>query len=205
MRVLVACEESQRVTLAFRSFGHQAFSCDLKDCSGGFPEYHIKGDCLAVIESNSWDLIIAHPPCTYLSIAGACNLVDRNGNIKDFQRYDNMLAAVDFFYKIYNIEGVRLCVENPRPMARCGLPPFSQSIQPFEFGDNFSKLTLLWLKNLPPLIGDCYSANKRSAPDCLSWTLLHSSPTVRSKTFNGIAYAMARQWGSLEPLCRYHE
>ncbi|MBO4940309.1 MAG: DNA cytosine methyltransferase [Clostridia bacterium] len=192
MRVLVACEESQRVCMAFREKGHIAFSCDLKDCSGGFSQYHIKGDCWSVIENHSWDLIIAHPPCTYLSIVGAPNLV-KNGVI-DEVRYEKMLLARDFFMRFYNLNGVRLCIENPRPMKRCCLPPFSQSIQPFEFGDPYTKLTLLWLKGLPLLIGNNYSVNKRSAPGCVSWNLVHHDSENRSKTFYGIAKAMAEQW-----------
>ena len=193
MRVLVACEESQRVCLAFRERGHLAFSCDLKECSGGFPEWHIKGDCIAVIENNSWDLIIAHPPCTYLSVAGACNLVNGNGEIINQQRYEKMLQARDFFMKFYNLTGVKVCIENPRAMARCNLPPYSQVIQPFQFGDPYSKQTLLWLKGLPYLMPYCYSLNKRKFGE--SWCALHWSPTQRSKTFPGIARAMAQQWG----------
>lgn len=193
MRVLVACEESQRVTIAFRERGHLAFSCDLKDCSGGFPEWHIKSDCFSVIEHNCWDLIIAHPPCTYLSVAGACNLVNGNGEIINFQRYEKMLQAREFFMKFYNLTGVKVCIENPRAMARCNLPPYSQVIQPFQFGDPYSKQTLLWLKGLPYLFPECYSLNKRNFGE--SWCAIHHSATQRSKTFPGIARAMAYQWG----------
>lgn len=192
MRVLVACEESQRVMIAFRELGHQAFSCDLQDCSGGFPEHHIKGDVIPVIEHNSWDLIIAHPPCTYLCVAGACNLVDKNGNIKDYQRYENMLAAREFFMFFYNLTGVKVAIENPRPMARANLPPYSQIIQPFQFGENYSKQTMLWLKDLPLLIPECYALSARKFGE--SWCKIHRSAKDRSKTFVGIARAMARQW-----------
>ena len=193
MRVLVACEESQRVTIEFRKLGHLAFSADLKDCSGGFPEWHIKGDCWSVIESQSWDLIIAHPPCTYLSVAGACNLVNGNGEIINQQRYEKMLEAREFFMRFYNLTGVKVCIENPRAMVRCNLPPYSQVIQPYQFGENYSKQTLLWLKGLPYLMPECYAASKRSFGE--SWCAVHSSPTQRSKTFYGVARAMARQWG----------
>lgn len=194
MKVLVACEESQRVTIAFRDYGHRAYSCDLKDCSGGHPEWHIKGDCMEVIENNSWDLIIAHPPCTYLSNAGACCLFDSSGNIKNMERYEKMLQAREFFYKFYNLEGVKLCIENPKPFSAAGLPLYSQVIQPYEFGDPYTKLTLLWLKGLPLLFPDCYASNKRSPGGTLSWCDIHRSAVQRSKTFNGIANAMARQW-----------
>ena len=200
MRVLVACEESQRVCMAFRDRGHLAFSCDLKDCSGGFPQYHIKADCFSVIESNSWDLIIAHPPCTYLSRVGACHLLSRGGIIKDRQRYESMLAAKEFFMRFYNFDGVRLCIENPIPMGIAGLPPYSQAIQPYEFGDPYSKKTLLWLKNLPYLMPLNYGYRNRSLPGIRSWTDVYHDSTNRSKTFPGIASAMATQWGNLPPL-----
>ena len=200
MRVLVACEESQRVCMAFRDRGHIAFSCDLQDCSGGFPQYHIKGDCKSVIESHSWDLIIAHPPCTYLSRVSAVCLCNADGTIKDYQRYDKMLAAREFFMYLYNLEGIRLCIENPIPMKLCNLPPYSQVIQPYEFGDEYTKKTLLWLKNLPYLMPLNYGARNRSLPGLKSWTLIHSDAKNRSKTFPGIASAMATQWGCLSSL-----
>ncbi len=195
MRVLVACEESQRVTIEFRKMGHIAFSSDIKDCSGGFPEWHKKGDCRAVIDSECWDLIIAHPPCTYLAVAGACNLVNARGEIINQQRYENMLEARDFFMYFYNLTGVKVCIENPRPMARAGLPPYSQVIQPYQFGENYSKQTMLWLKDLPLLMPECYALSKRSFGE--SWCAVHRNATMRSKTFTGIARAMAKQWGDL--------
>lgn len=193
MNVLIACEESQRVCIEFRKLGHRAFSCDLKDCSGGFPEWHIKGDCIEVIEHNSWDLIIAHPPCTYLSVAGAVNLVNGKGEIINQRRYEEMLKAREFFMYFYNLTGSKVCIENPRAMARAELPKWSQVIQPFQFGDNYSKQTCLWLKGLPLLMPECYTLNKRSFGE--SWCAVHRSAAQRSKTFPGIARAMARQWG----------
>lgn len=195
MKVLIACEESQTSCIAFRNLGHIAYSCDLQDCSGGFPEWHIKGDCWDVIEFNNWDLIIAHPPCTYLSIAGACNMY-KNGII-DNERYERMLVARDFFMRFYNLSGVRLCIENPRAMKMANLPPYSQTIQPFEFGDPYTKLTLLWLKDLPLLFPQVYSVNKRIAPSCVSWVGTHHGSVQRSKSFAGISAAMAKQWGDL--------
>lgn len=194
MRVLVACEESQRVAMAFREYGHLAFSCDIKPCSGGFPQYHFQDDCKKVILNHSWDMIIAHPPCTYLAVSGACNLVDNKGNIKNYQRYEKMLEAREFFYWFWNLRSseIKLCLENPRPMKRAGLPPHTQVIQPFEFGENYSKQTLLWLHNLPYLIPECYSTLKRKFGE--SWCAVHKSACERSKTFQGIANAMAKQW-----------
>lgn len=193
MRVLVACEESQRVCMAFREYGHLAFSCDLKDCSGGHPEWHIKGNVIPVIENNSWDLIIAHPPCTYLSNAGACRLV-KNG-VVDSKRLELLHQAREFFMHFYNLNGVRVAIENPKPIAIANLPPYSQIIQPYDFGDDFSKLTLLWLKGLPYLMPNVIELNRRSAAP--SWCNLHRSAEQRSKTFPGIANAMAQQWGNL--------
>lgn len=195
MKVLVACEESQTVCKAFRAVGHTAFSCDIKDCSGGYPEWHIKGDCIPVVENNSWDLIIAHPPCTYLCVAGACNLYDSNGNVKDFQRYENMLKAREFFLYFYNLIGVKVAIENPKPMAKAGLPGYSQVIQPFMFGSPYSKMTMLWLKDLPLLMPYCYTENKRIFGT--SWCAVNRSAEKRSKTFPEIAEAMAKQWGNI--------
>jgi len=192
MKVLVACEESQRVMIEFRNRGHIAFSCDLKECSGGFPQYHIKGDCKSVIESSSWDLIIAHPPCTYLSNAGVCRFY--KDGVLDNQRYEKMLVAREFFMWFYNLEGVKLCIENPKPHSMACLPAYTQTIQPFEFGDDYTKLTLLWLKNLPPLIPLCYGYSKKSLPGIPAWTDCFRSAALRSKTFPGIAKAMAQQW-----------
>lgn len=194
MNVLVACEESQRVTIEFRKLGHRAFSCDLKSCSGGFPEWHIQDDALKVMRSSEWDLIIAHPPCTYLTVAGAVCLVDGKGEISDFSRYNEMLKAREFFMAFYNSSCRRVCIENPRPMKRADLPQWSQVIQPYDFGDEFSKQTCLWLKGLPYLIPNVIELNRRSSVGVKSWVELHRSASVRSKTFPGIARAMAQQW-----------
>ena len=194
MKVLVACEESQRVTTAFRKRGHLAFSCDIKDCSGGHPEWHIKGDViehLKKVELFYYDLIIAHPPCTYLSVAGAVNFY-KNGEVNR-ERFQKQREAVDFFMFFYNFNGCkRICIENPRAMKSAGLPPYSQVIQPYDFGDDYSKQTLLWLKGLPYLMPTVMCLNRRSAAP--SWVAEKRSPAVRSKTFTGIAEAMAQQW-----------
>lgn len=192
MRVLVACEESQMITTAYRKLGVSAFSCDLKPCSGSLPQYHIQADARDVVLNGCWDLIIAHPPCTYLSNAGACNLY-RNGLINP-QRHEEMIKAREFFMFFYNLTGVRVCIENPKPYALCDLPKASQTIQPFEFGDPYTKLTLLWLKGLPYLFPTSYSLNKRSSPGCVSYLSIARGSTLRSKTFPGIANAMANQW-----------
>lgn len=190
MRVLVACEESQRVTIEFRKLGHLAFSCDIKPCTGGHPEWHIQDDALKVISAAQWDLLIAHPPCTYLAVSGSCNLFKHG--VLDDERYKKMLYARDFFMSIYNSPIRRICVENPRPMKRAELPPYSQIIQPYDFGDNYSKQTFLWLKGLPLLIPNFIEFNRRLAAP--SWCAAHISSVIRSKTFTGVAKAMAKQW-----------
>lgn len=204
MNVLVACEESQIVCKEFLKFGHNAFSCDLKECSGGRPDRHIIGDCLRLLSDNvsfytcdehlhvvdKWDLLIAHPPCTYLAKSGACN------NKNDPTRIPKGFLAAQFFYKIYNCNIERVCIENPVPQRIFKLPPYSQTVQPYNFGEPYSKLTLLWLKNLPPLINTTCSLKDES----LQWCKLHSSATQRSKTFKGIAEAMANQWGCYESI-----
>ena len=199
MRVLVACEESQRVCMAFRAKGHIAFSCDLKDCSGGFPQYHIKGDCRLVIESHSWDLLIAHPPCTYFSRVNFLNYY-RNGVFNE-QRFEKALESAKFFNYLLNCGIPRICVENPVPMSlfKDVLPPYDEKIQPYEFNEPYSKATCLWLCNLPLLIPTCHVL------DHTPYVLLNGNlmdgrfdiakqSEYRSKTFYGIAKAMAEQW-----------
>ena len=148
-RILIACEESQIVCKAFRSKGFEAYSCDVQDCSGGHPEWHIKDDVLKHINAE-WDLIIAHPPCTYLSKAGARWLYA--GGELNQQRLSLGLAAKDFFNNMLNAKAKFVAVENPTPMKVYNLPEYTQAIQPWQFGHAYSKRTLLWLKNLPMLV-----------------------------------------------------
>lgn len=194
MRVLIACEESQTACIAFRERGHIAYSCDLQECSGGHPEWHIRGDCVPVIENGCWDLIIAHPPCTYLSIAGAVYMYLKDGSL-NAQRYQKMIQAREFFMYFYNLQGVRLCIENPRVMAMAQLPKYTQTIQPYQFGDDYTKKTLLWLKDLPYLIPLNYGYNDRFIEGIPSYVGTHYGSKSRSKSFEGIAKAMANQWG----------
>ncbi len=204
MNVLVACEESQAVCLAFREKGHNAFSCDLQECSGGAPQYHILGDVLPLLNGNCsfatmdgirhtitgrWDLIIAHPPCTYLSNVGAPSMFPRPGVI-DICRYQKAMAAKKFFLEFLNADCDHICVENPKPLSCVGLPPKSDQIDWTDFGGEFSKKTYLWLKGLPPLFATCPVCGK--VP---SWTACVRGSKMRSKTFPGIAAAMAAQWG----------
>lgn len=193
MKILVACEESQAVTLAFRARGHEAFSCDVQRPSGGHPEWHLKCDVKSVLD-DQWDMIIAHPPCTYLTRAGSCNLfLGQGGEIKNIARWESVQRAKEFFMLFYNHPCPRICIENPVPFARAGLPPWNQVIQPYEFGEDFSKQTCLWLKGLPPLLPTCDCRGQRG--NYPSWTKVHRSAKLRSKTFPKIAQAMAQQWG----------
>lgn len=147
MRILVACEESQAVITELRRLGHEAYSCDIQDCSGGHPEWHIKGDALELIKLK-WDMIIAHPPCTYLTSASAVRLMP-NGVI-DQDRLEKGRKAAEFFMAIWNADCPRIAIENPTPIKMFGLPPYTQKIEPFYFGDPWRKRTCLWLKGLPP-------------------------------------------------------
>lgn len=198
MRVLIACEESQTVCKAFRAKGHEAYSCDIQDCSGGHPEWHIKDDVLKHLEG--WDLIIAHPPCTYLTPAGACNIP------KDPSRIQKGHEAAEFFMRILNAPCDRIAVENPPPMKRFGLPQYSQIVYPYMFGEKYTKRIGLWLKGLPPLVPTdvvsvedmprykhIYPKTGKLKTYSLWYQQGHSKH--RSKTFKGVAEAMADQWG----------
>ena len=220
MNVLVACEESQAVCKAFRAKGHNAFSCDIQECSGGHPEWHIQGDVLPLINGNcefttvdgtkhvingKWGLIIAHPPCTYMSAAGACRMYPTAGNI-DSNRLQRALKAKEFFLQFFNATADKICIENPRPLKVVGLPKETQQIQPYQFGEPYSKLTYLWLKGLPELQStvvmpnhkpyiSCGTSRNKGNADKSGVSRAGGSSKVRSKTFPGIAQAMAEQWG----------
>ena len=203
MNVLIACEESQEVCKAFRERGHRAFSCDIQECSGGHPEWHIQDDVLKHLDG--WDLIIAHPPCTYMSGAGACRMYPKAGQI-DQERFAKAMEAKEFFMKILTADCQKICIENPRPLKCVELPPPSQSIQPYEYGEPWSKLTYLWLKGLPPLFPteivqdykpyvSCGTSRNKGNKDKSGMSRRGGAQKVRSKTFPGIAKAMAEQWG----------
>lgn len=217
MKVLIACEESQEVCKAFRARGHEAYSCDVQEPSGGHPEWHILGDALEAlnggkivtmdgIEHNvgKWDMLIAHPPCTYLSNAGARWLY-AGGNLNQ-DRYKKGLDGKDFFLKFFNADCDKIAVENPIPSSIYDLPPYTQVIQPYEYGEPWSKKTCLWLKGLPKLIPTeivsdhkpfCSSGSysKSHDPKYMGASRKGGSAKSRSKTFPGIAKAMADQWG----------
>lgn len=211
MKVLVACEESQEVCKAFRSKGHEAYSCDIQEPSGGHPEWHILGDALVAIKGGrvitmdgqthdvgKWDLLIAHPPCTYLSNAGACRL-RINGEIQSERMIKAKLAKA-MFMEFLDADIPRIAIENPVPGKIHGLPSYSQIIHPYMFGDPWLKRTCLWLKNLPLLLPThCVVPTGKwvysSVIDNSVWENKGCrTPKDRSKTFPGIACAMAAQW-----------
>ena len=216
MKILVACEESQRVCIAFRERGHEAYSCDIQEPSGGHPEWHILGDALGVLNGGTivtmdglshdigkWDMLIAHPPCTYLSNAGACRLYPKKGQLNQ-ERYNKGLEAKEFFMNFLNADCTKICVENPVPSSIFAMPPHSQEIQPYQFGHPYTKKTRLWLKGLPTLLPTeivtpvgPYVPSRTGRKDRTRYGAAKRGEDAknRSKTFPGIAKAMAEQWG----------
>lgn len=189
MRILVACEESQTLTNILRVNGHEAYSCDIKPCSGGHPEYHIQGDVRPLLRER-WDAVVAHPPCTYLSYAAA-HVWNAPGREKLRQ------AALEFFVDCYNANSDFVCVENPVGYANTAFAPATQTIHPYFFGEPYKKRTCLWLRGLPPLVHLYHSS-----ADVSSWVYQRycdsgfDRATFRSKSFQSIALAMYDQWFS---------
>lgn len=187
---------------AFRDKGHEAYSCDTEPCSGGHPKWHIQGDVTPFL-NDKWDMIIAFPPCTYLTNASAVRMRVK-GEIQQ-DRYEKMLKAKEFFMMFYNHQCEKVAIENPVPLGLCELPKYTQIIQPYQHGHEYSKRTCLWLKGLPmiqptniiteytPYVnGGCKDkdGNYRKFQG-----RNERDPKTRSKTFTGIAKAMADQWG----------
>lgn len=209
-RLLVCCEESQRVCTAFRERGWEAYSCDIEPYSGGHPEWHIQQDVLPLINGDcefdtvdgvhhvidgEWDLLICHPPCTYLSNAGARHLWKEH--ILNQERYAKGLEAKEFFMKFINAKCEHIVVENPTPSKAYNLPPYQQTIQPYEYGHPFKKTTRLWEKGVPQLIPTNIVEQRESTKIAGNWYNKGGKERQknRSKTFEGIAKAMAEQWG----------
>ena len=221
MNVLVACEESQVVCKAFREKDHNAFSCDIIDCSGGHSEWHIKQDVLPLLNgrckfttcdgelhsiSDKWDLIIAHPPCTYLTVTGNRWFnVERYGE-KAIQRQKDRKEAIKFFMKIANADCEKIIIENPVGVMSTVWRKPEQIIQPYMFGDSAEKKTCLWLKGVEPL----KATNEVEPPKRVKFDSGKTMPKwyadlwhlpreersrLRSQTFPGFAKAMAEQWG----------
>jgi hypothetical protein len=198
LRVLVACEFSGIVREAFKAKGHDAWSCDYLPTE--IPGKHYQDDVMDII-NNGWDLMIAHPPCTYLCVPGAHYLH------KQRDRWWKMYSAKDFFFKLLNSDIPKICVENPVPHKYAQLPPYNQIIHPWQFGHEVSKRTCLWLKNLPKLNntdvmenhGERYLRTRHQQEKYGKWSnskwYAKSDAKERSKTFPGIAAAMAEQWG----------
>jgi len=212
MKILVACEESQAVTKELRKLGHQAFSCDLLPCSGGHPEWHFKQDVFEVIKQG-WDMMIAHPPCTFLAVSGARWLYNKDGS-KNIERWQNQAEALDFVQKLMDAPINKIAIENPISVISSNIRKPEQIIQPWMFGDKAQKSTCLWLKNLPKLeptdIVDkgefiefiSKKGVKKKQPKWYFDALKEAKTpeerrTLRSKTFKGIAEAMATQWTRL--------
>ena len=196
MKVLVACEESQVVCQAFRKKGHEAYSCDLLPTRGENPEWHILGD----VRDNltGWNLIIAHPPCTYLANSGVCHLVKAGRFNQD--RLGRLQEAHNLFWDILNAPCEKICVENPIPHKYARLPKYTQIIQPWMFGHPEQKATCLWLKGLPKLVPtNDVKEEMMKLPDNKRQRLHYLPPSanrqrIRSTTFSGIAEAMADRW-----------
>ena len=224
MKVLIACEESQRVCIAFRERGHEAYSCDIQECSGGHPEWHIQGDVLPIINGNcefetadgqkhridgKWDLLIAHPPCTYLTVSGNRWFnVEKYGE-KAIKRLQDRQKAYEFFMTFVNADCDRIAIENPIGYISSHYRKPDQTIQPYQFGHHARKATCLWLKGLPKLVpteivdpgeirdGGFSIGAHTDGTNNGKW-LRFNDPELaklRSKTFPGIAKAMAEQWG----------
>jgi hypothetical protein len=196
-KILIACEESQEVCKAFRQLGHEAYSCDILPCSGGHPEWHIQGDVLPILEQE-WDMVVAFPPCTHLAVSGASHFKQK---IKDGRQQE----GIDFFMKFANCKCPRVAIENPVGIMSTKWRKPNQIIQPYQFGESFSKKTCLWLKGLPNLkstqiVGkgeQVKFASGKSMPKWYSDTFKlppKERSIARSKTFPGIAQAMAKQW-----------
>lgn len=230
MRILVACEESQRVCMEFRRLGHEAYSCDIEPCSGGHPEWHIQNDVLPLLNGNcvfqtvdgaihkvigKWDLIIAFPPCTYLTVAGNRWFDVKKYGDKAIERAKNREMGERFFMQFVNADCEKIAIENPVGIMSTKYRKPDQIIQPWMFGHNASKGTCLWLKNLQKLIStdivhdkDKRKENQQISPDGKLLGFITRDDTgkimryddpetkkIRSKTFSGIAKAMAEQWG----------
>jgi hypothetical protein len=192
MKILVACEESQAVTKAFRLKGHEAYSCDIEPCSGGHPEWHIQGDVTPLLEQD-WDMIIAFPPCTHLAVSGAAWFEQKRKDGRQQQ-------GIDFFMLFTDVKCPRVAIENPIGiMSRLWRKP-DQIIQPWMFGHPETKATCLWLKGLP-ILNMTNNVEKQMMLLPINKRMrVHYLPpskeraAIRSKTFSGIANAMADQW-----------
>ena len=213
MKILIACEESQAVTKEFRKLGHDAFSCDILPCSGGHPEWHIQGDAIAEAYSGKYDMMIAHPPCTYLAVSGARWLYNKDGS-RNEERYKNQAEALEFVQQLMDAPIEYIAIENPISVISSHIRKPDQIVHPYMFGDKASKSTCLWLKNLPKLEptdivekGEFIEfiskkGVKKRQPRWYYEALQKAKTpeerrTLRSKTFQGMADAIADQWSKV--------
>lgn len=207
MRVLVACEESQAVTKELRALGQEAFSCDILESSGGHPEWHYQQDVVELL-SQKWDMIIAFPPCTYLTVTGNRWFNIEKYGEKAIERQQRREEAISFFMMFANADCERIAIENPVGIMSTKWRKPNQIINPYQFGDAFEKKTCLWLKGLPileptdivepPARTQFKSGKSMPAWYAEAWKLPKiERAKLRSKTFPGIAKAMAEQWGVL--------
>lgn len=206
INVLIGCEESQAVCIEFRKLGFNAFSCDTQECSGGHPEWHLQDDIFNVINSKEWHCGIFFPPCTYLTISANKWYKDqaprKSGTLVGQERRDARIDAIDFFMRLYNCGIPKIAIENPIGVMSSEFRKPDQVLQPWMFGHGETKATCLWLKNLPKLIWAKQNNLflDKTAVDGREQRL-HLLPKteerakLRSKTFPGIANAMATQWG----------
>ena len=197
MKILVACEESQAVTIELRKLGHEAYSCDIEECSGGHPEWHMMRDVVPLLKEK-WDMIIAFPPCTHLCVSGARHFAAKIADGRQQQ-------GIDFFMLFANADCDKIVIENPIGIMSSKWKKPNQIINPWQFGDSFNKKTCLWIKGLPNLeptnivdkeeVITFESGKKMSKLFAESWKLPpEERARLRSKTFPGIAKAMAEQW-----------
>lgn len=216
-KVLIACEESQAVCIEFRKLGIEAYSCDIQPCSGGYPDWHLQKDVFDIITVCKWDMLIAFPPCTFLSFAGNGYFnIDKYGS-NALNRWFDRVKAMEFFMNLYNSNIPYIAIENPMGFPCTAFRKPDQVIEPYYFGDRHKKRTCLWLKNLPklqyslhndlftlstsvpkpePIYVDKVTGRKRYFTDAISG-VSKNSKLLRSKTFPGIAKAMADQWSRL--------
>ena len=184
MKILVACEESQAVTIEMRRLGHEAYSCDIEPCSGGHPEWHLQVDALELLKMK-WDMILAFPPCTHLAVSGARYFEQKR---KDGRQQ----AAIDFFMRFANADCPKIAIENPVGIMSSVWRKPDQIIQPWQFGHGETKKTCLWLKGIPLLV----PTNIVDGREQRIWKMPPSEDRAKNqaKTFPGIARAMAEQW-----------
>ena len=197
--ILVCCEESQAVTKAFRDAGHEAYSNDIQECSGGHPEWHLQMDALKALKLKKWDLVIAHPPCTYLTISANNWYKDqparKSGALVGAERRQAREEAIEFFMEFVNADVTRMVIENPICVMSTRYAKPNQIIQPWMFGHGETKATCLWIKGLPNLKPTDVVEGREQA----IWKMSPSADRtkLRSKTYNGVAQAMVEQWGKL--------